>query len=143
MNLWQYLIGNFILTVTRITSEKDLRKKLTAKRKSVNFPSNSAIYKFNSFDEYLEFCNSLLVSQNTTYDLLKASTLYLYKSEFYLCLHINEKNFNLFKYTHCLIIEFGTQINKSELFERKLKEHGKLIFKTDPIMNCFKHFGNN
>lgn len=142
MKLWQYLIGNFILTITRITSEKDLKRNLTAKRKSLILPLNSAIYKFNSFDEYLEFCNSLLVSKNTAYNLLKDSTLYLYKSQYYLCFHINEKNISSFKSIHYSIIEFGSQINNSELFERKLKEYGKIIFKTNAIGNCVKNFGN-
>ena len=140
MKLWQYLIGNFILTVTRITSEKDLRKKLTVKRKSVNFPSNLAIYKFNIFDDFLSFCTTSLNSEICTYDLLRKSTLYLYKSEYYLSVYVNEKNLNKFKSMHCLIIEFSSLVNNSELFETKLKEYGKIIFKTNAINNCIKHF---
>ena len=95
---------------------------------------------FNIFDEYLEFCKSL--SQNNTYSFLKKTSLYLFKSKYYLCLYVNEKDINTFKAVHYSLIEFASHISSSELFERKLKEYGKIIFKTNAINNCVKHFGN-
>ena len=98
---------------------------------------------FDTFDDYLEFSKSLSDKiNNSTYEFLKKSSLYLYKSKYYLCLYINEENINCFKSIHYSIIEFATHINNSELFERKLKEYGKVIFKTSAINNCVKHFGN-
>ena len=94
---------------------------------------------FNIFDEYLEFCQSL--SHNTeppTYDFFKNSTLYLYKSKYYLCLY--ENDIRPFKSIYYYIIEFATRITNSDLFERKLKEYGKEIFKTNAIDSCIKHF---
>ena len=95
---------------------------------------------FNTFDEYLEFCTLLFNNKNNTYTFLKKASLYLYKSNYYLCLHVNEKDLTLFKSVHYSIIEFASHINNSELFERKLKEYGKVIFKTNAINNCVKHF---
>lgn len=92
---------------------------------------------FDTFDEYLEFCTSLV---DNTYSLLRKSTLFLYKSKYYLCLYINEKDIECFKSVHYSIIEFASHVNNSELFERKLKEYGKIIFKTNAINNCVKHF---
>lgn len=133
--------GNFILTVTRIIPEKDSKKKLIAKRKTPNMSTNSSIYRFNTFDEYLEFCASLINdNKNNTYAFLKRSTLYLYKSKYYLCLHITNKDINSFKSVHYSIIEFATHLDNSSLFERKLKEYGKVIFKTNAINNCIKYF---
>ena len=120
----------------------DIKKKLKAKRKTINIPTNLCIYAFNTFDEYLEFCTFLPKHEKNTYTFLKKSSLYLYKSKYYLCLHINEKDANSFKSIHYSIIEFGSHINNSELFESKLKEYGKVIFKTNAINNCIKHFGN-
>lgn len=97
---------------------------------------------FNTFDEYLEFCKSLNKIQENTYNLLKKSTLYSYKSNYYLCLYINSENINSFKSIHYSILEFGSHLNNSDLFERKLKEYGKIIFKTNAINNCIKHFNN-
>ena len=98
---------------------------------------------FDDFDEYLEFCKSLSNNiQNNAYIFFKKTSLYLYKSKYYLCLYVSEKDINLFKPVHYSIIEFGTHINNSDLFERKLSEYGKVIFKTNAINNCIKHFGN-
>lgn len=133
--------GNFILTVTRIVPEKDLKKKLKVKRKTPNVPTNLSVYKFDTFDEYLEFCTSLMSdSKINTYAFLKKSALYLYKSKYYLCLYVNEKDISSFKSVHYSIIEFASHVNNSSLFERKLKEYGKVIFKTNAIKTCVKHF---
>lgn len=132
--------GNFILTVTRLVSEKDSKKILTARRKISKISSNLSIYMFDTFDEYLDFCTSSVEVQNFTYAFLKKSSLYLYKSKYYLCLYLNEKDMNSFKSIHYLIIEFASHINNSNLFERKLKEYGKIIFKTNAINNCIKYF---
>ena len=114
---------------------------MTAKRKTSNPCSKLSIYMFNTFDEYLEFCTSIANNtQDTTYTLLKNASLYLYKSKYYLCLYVDENNVNDFKSIHYSIIEFALQINNPELFERKLKEYGKIIFKNNAINNCVKHF---
>ena len=131
--------GNFILTVTKIIPERDIKQKLIAKRKISKSPSNLSIYMFNTFEEYLGFCISMQNNKNNIYTFLK-STLYLYKSKYYLCLYINEETINAFKSLHYSIIEFATSINNADLFERKLKEYGKEIFKSNAINNCIKHF---
>lgn len=98
---------------------------------------------FDTFDEYLEFCKALLLDKKiNTYEFLKKSSLYSYKSKYYLCLYFNEKDINSLKTIHYTIIEFASNINNSELFERKLREYGKLVFKNNAINNCVKHFGN-
>ncbi len=96
---------------------------------------------FNTFDEYLEFCNSLDFTKSTYIDF-KKSSLYLYKSKYYLCINITNKGLQKFKAIHLSIIEFAMHINNSDLFESKLKEYGKIIFKTNAINNCIKHFNN-
>lgn len=127
--------------MTRIVPEKDSRKKPTVRRKSSKLSTNLSIYMFDTFDEYLEFCKSVLDNiESNIYTFLKKSTLFLYKSKYYLCLYINEKDINSFKSVHYSIIEFATHIHTPDLFERKLKEYGKIIFKTNAINNCVKHF---
>lgn len=96
---------------------------------------------FDNFDDYLEFCNYLNNNLNTdTYSKLKKSALYQYNSKYYLCIKISNKSLNNFKSIHYAITEFATYINNSELFERKLNEYGHVIFKTNAINNCIKHF---
>lgn len=133
--------GNFILTVTRIVPEKDSKKKLRVKRKTSSISTNLSVYKFDTFDEYWEFCSSLITNTKIdTYTFLKKSALYLYKANYYLCLNVNEKDIPSFKPVHYSIIEFASHVNNSNLFERKLKEYGTVIFKTNAIQNCVKHF---
>lgn len=96
---------------------------------------------FNNFDDYLEFCNYLNNNLNdATYSKLKKSSLYQYNSKYYLCINITSKNLTSFKSINYAITEFATYINNSELFERKLNEYGCVIFKTNAINNCIKHF---
>ena len=95
---------------------------------------------FDTFDEYLEFCTSVALSTVNTYNLLKKTSLYLYDSKYYLSININYRNINTYKSFHYYIIEFAKPVNNSDMFERKLKEYGKIIFKTNAINNCVKHF---
>ena len=53
---------------------------------------------------------------------------------------MKEKDISSFKPVHYSIIEFASHVNNSSLFERKLNEYGKVIFKTNAIQNCVKHF---
>ena len=100
---------------------------------------NLAIYMFSTFDEYLQFCTSLAERQENTYTFLKKSSLYLYNSNYYLCITVSNKNIDLFKTLYYAIIEFATNISNPDLFERKLIEYGKSIFKTNAINNCIKY----
>ena len=80
------------------------------------------------------------LDNNNTYSFLEKSILYLYNSKYYLCLNISKDDFSFFEPLHYSIVEFASLVNGSELFERKLKEYGKLIFKTNAINNCIKYF---
>lgn len=127
--------GKFILTITRLAPEED-KKKIKVKRKNIDLKNNLTIYSFNTFDEYLELCNYIFQSfDNTLTNKLKHSSLYQYNSKYYLCLKLNSANLSDLKSIHCSIIEFGSHISNSDLFERKLVEYGKIILKTNAI-NC-------
>ncbi len=107
------------------------------KRKTSNISGNLSIYSFNTFDEYLDFCQAI---PKNTYSFFKNSSLLLYKSKYYLVVCLNSVNINLFKQLHYLLIEFSSHLNNCDLFERKLKEYGKVIFKTDAINSCIQTF---
>lgn len=66
--------------------------------------------------------------------------MYLYNSKYYLSINLTKTNINLFKSIHYAIVEFATHATNSDLFERKLVEYGKTIFKTNAINNYLKHF---
>lgn len=135
--------GNFILTVTRLPEKEQNKKQVKIKRKTFIINSNLVIYSFNTFDDYCEFCNYLsLHFKNETFIRLKKSSLHLYNSKYYLCVHINRTNLPIVKSIIYEISEFGNSIDNPELFERKLLEYGKIIFKANAISNCVKAFYN-
>ena len=135
--------GNFILTVTRFSSEKEKIKKPIAKRKTFNEKTNISVYEFESFDNFVEFCSYLRTNiDGPTYVKLKKSTLYSYSNKYYLVINLNSFKIDIFKTLHCSIIEFGKFISNSDLFERKLVEYGKVIYKTNAIGKCTNVFLN-
>jgi len=136
--------GNFILTITRLlpekspTTSKTTKKNIKAKRKLATPDKLLSIYKFNTFDDFCEFCTYL--DSTVLKNKLKSSMLYLYNSEYYLILNnirINLKDFKTFCYA---VTEFGSYVKNCTLFERKLKEYGKIIIKQNAIGTCVKYF---
>lgn len=137
--------GNFILTVTRLNKEKTKTtykpKKLNIKRKTSQLDSKKAIYCFESFDEFLSYCeflkNDILIHLE---DFSSASKLYEYNNKYYLVLEDIKMNANLLKSFASSITEFAHFVNDSDLFESKLLEYGNIIFKDNAISMCLKHF---
>ncbi len=137
--------GNFILTVTRIGDENKKNacrtKKLNIKRKIAHIDSKKAIYCFESFDEFIGYCeflkNDILVHIE---NLLDQAKLYEYQERYYLVLENLHMNTNLLKSFAASITEFAHFINHSDLFESKLLEYGKVIFKDKAISSGLKYF---
>ena len=138
--------GNFILTITRIQPEiidKDLqkKKKMKIKRKSINLKNDLIIFKFNTFDEYCDFCISLTDNYLNQYKtIIKTSSLYSYNSKYYLILNnISNQNISIIKF-YSYISEFAELIHIPNLMKTKLLEYGKIVMKKNAINNCIKHF---
>lgn len=135
--------GKFILNVTRIVPETDSPKKLkvSTKRKAVKIDKKLAIYKFDSFDDFCSFA-SLLHNSNNNFLIkkIKKSILYSYKNQYYLTLTNILADVDLLKTFCSLVSEFGTYINNSDLFEKKLSEYGKIVIKNNAIETCCKYF---
>ena len=136
---------DFVFTVTRLSdkAEKDtlkLQKPKFKRKTTVNSPLQS-IYRFGTFDDFLNFVNEFKNSNiKNTSTLCKTIELITYKNCFYLIFtNINDKNRNYDK-LFSLLTEFSTHINNSELFASKLYECGKICFKHNAIKNCQKFF---
>lgn len=137
--------GNFVLTVTRINPEKQKStykaKKINIKRKISTISDEKAIYCFDSFDEFLEYCkflkNDILKYLN---DFVSYNKLYEYNNKYYLVLEDIHMNTHLLKSFTSGITEFAHFVNDSDLFESKLLEYGNIIFENNAIKECFKHF---
>lgn len=140
--------GNFVLTVTRIQSDK--KEKITYKKKKVNIKrhssmihSDKAIYCFDNFDDFCEFCafldNSVLKFLN---DFSTSVSLYAYNNKYYLVFSKINVNSNLLKMFCSSITEFAHFVDNSDLFEHKLREYGNLLMQDNAIDTCLKHFVN-
>lgn len=137
--------GTFILTVTRLPEEKAKStyrpKKLNIKRKISHIDSKKAIYCFDSFDEFIGYCEFLkndILEQ--VVDCLEHARLYEYHTNYYLVLEDIKLNTHLLKSFSSSITEFAHFVNGSDLFESKLLEYGTIIFKYHAIHSGLKHF---
>lgn len=137
--------GNFILTITRIgpdSSSPNILKPKT-KRQSITPNKRLSIYSFSSFDDFCEFCNYINEELSTDFaDKLKTSSLILFKNTYYLIFNNLKLSVPDLKSFSCLVSEFASRVKNEELLERKLKEHGKIIFPKNAIFNCLKYFSN-
>lgn len=135
--------GTFVLTVTRLAPDEEQSKKinLKVKRKNTNIINRSAIYRFNSFDDFCSFCNFLDNSTLKRIDKLsKNFSLYTYHDFYYLIIQNINLDFKHLKLFNSVISEFGKFVNNADLFESKLLEYGTLIVKDKAIKVCLKHF---
>lgn len=136
--------GNFILTVTRICDDiphkRNTKKDVKIKRKNIIPSKLLSIYKFDSFDDFCDFCTYIGDALPASYKKFKNSSLYLYNKSFYLILINMRISIVDFKVFCNAITEFGTFVDNPTLFERKIKEYGKLIIKEQAISTGLKYF---
>jgi len=138
--------GHFVLTITKFehNEEKVLPKKknLHIKRKSPSINFEKTIYSFESFDAFCDFCTFLknVLEENQIKAFAKSSDLYEYNSNYYLVFTAINTSSPSLNYICSAITEFAHFVNSSELFERKLKEYGKLIIQSSAISTCMEHF---
>ena len=135
--------GNFIFTITRTKPEEESSKLTIPKAKRRIAKPNKAlsIYSFSSFDEFCDFCIYIANSTLNQYiSNLKNSSLILLKGKYYLVLNnlkLSIPDLKSFSYTAA---EFASRIINEDLFERKLKEYGKIIIPKNAISTCLKYF---
>ncbi len=141
--------GHFVLTITKFEQYEDEKSPSTAKKRSLHIKRKSptvnfdkTIYSFESFDAFCDFCTFLRgnIKDDELNRLAKSIDLYEYNSNFYLIFSdINVKS-NYLKFICSSITEFAHFVNSSELFERKVKEYGKLVIKSNALMTCMEYF---
>ena len=133
--------GNFIFTITKVLPEDNKRKGVRIRRKTANTNFKKAIYQFETFDE---FCNFCLYIETTKLKGLtgfaKNSSLYLYDNTYFLILSDINLDYPDLKGFYASIAEFAKHVNHPESFEYRLVEYGKPIMKRNAINRCTKYF---
>ena len=126
----------FIFTITKYSPQESQKnsnvsnKKLTVKRKTVNFLSNQEIYRFTNFDEFCNFCECINNTENLDIkSLSKNISLYLYNDTYYLIIKNINTSYQYRKTFYSIASEFLTPFSCSNSFESKLLEHGTAIMK--------------
>ena len=121
------------------------KKKLIAKRKTFNVQNKQAIYAFEDFNTFCDFCCSLNHS-GEKFDskiLSKNIVLYLYNDTYYLVLQNINADYEYITMFYSIISEFAKLSSFSINFSNKLLEHGKVIIKKDAINMGIKYFDKN
>lgn len=134
-----------VFTITKfstndITPNSNNKRKLTVKRKIHHPNLKNAVYEFNNFDYFCDFCKSINnISNLETQKIAKKIVLYNYQNKFYLVF----KDINLkYEYIHKffnILPEFSKFENYSNNFEYKLSEHGKIFVKNNAIFKGIKY----
>ncbi|MCI8443668.1 MAG: adaptor protein MecA [Clostridia bacterium] len=117
------------------------KKKLTVKRKKLDFSSKQAIYEFRNFDEFCEFCK--YISRKSNFNIKNFSkniSLYWYHNTYYLLVKNINTSYELLKTFYSVIAEFATPVHFSNSFENKLIEHGKIVIKKSAITTGIQYF---
>lgn len=136
----------FIFTITKYiesnhTFNTKSRKYLTIKKKSQILNKSYSIYQFNNFEDFCDVCNFIDKNNNINFkNIFKTSVLYLYNGIYYLVIdgiNISNKSLNSF---HSVLLEFSTFLTFTKNFKFKLKEHGKVIIKSNAINTGIKYF---
>lgn len=137
--------GKFIITVTRILpNDNGINKKnkrtVKTKIKSVIPNKLSSANVFNTFDDFCAFCTYLNNSSSLSKTKLKSASLIFYNDKYYLIFNNLKLDVKEFKLLYSTLTEFSSALRNEIVFERKIKEYGKIIFKKDAITECIKYF---
>lgn len=129
-----------VFTLTKYSCQE--KKRPIAKRKKVLISNNTAVYRFGTLNNFIDFCNYIKNSKSDFKENIISikSYLYCYNNTYFLLLkninnsYKNNKNFN------SLVSEFANYISYSNLFENKLLEYGDIIIKNNAIEKGIKYF---
>ncbi len=134
--------GIFILIVTRL--QKETKKKVVrvhTKRKSNTNNPTFSIYKFNSFDNFISFCQFIV--KNSDVNLLKVlennNSLFKYNSQYFFAISTTTMNITQKEFLFSCITEFAKFVTNSKTFLAKLKEN-TICFLDKNAINSIIHY---
>ena len=120
-----------IFTITKLLNEKI----------SCTKAYNSFIFKFDSFDDFINLCTYL---NNFSYlclkDISKNFSLIYYNSTYYLKFTEIENSSIVLDYIKTFFTEFGKDVSNYAGIEGVLNEYGKVIFAKNAITKCLNCF---
>ena len=136
-----FTITKYLPKEAQKNSETLKKKKLSVKRKSIDFSNKQIVYSFNSFEEFCNFCSC--INNNSNINVSKISkkiSLYFYNNTYYLILRNVNTSYSNIKLFYSIALEFGKILTPSKSFENKLIEHGEIIIKKNARQTGIKYF---
>lgn len=136
----------FIITITKVDEDGDFesiqkyiknrfkRADIRVKKKGRKVLSTVLLYSFNSFEDLCELCT--LLKDNYTGD----STLYKYKSTYYLSLIRSGITVNNPKAFESMLGEYGSRVHNTSFFEGFLDEYATVIAENNAIEVLCNYF---
>ena len=123
--------NEYIFTITKLPEKKIINRNL----------SNTFIFKFESFDDFINLCAFL---KNSNYlnlkDFSKNFSLIYYNGTYYLQA-LETKYFSiLLEYLKIFFSEFGKDVSHNTGIDGILNEYGKVIFHKNAILKCIHCF---
>lgn len=131
---------NFLVfTLTKYSSQE--KKRPIAKRKQVLISNNTAVYRFETLNNFIDFCNCIKNSKSDFKQNIISikSYLYCYNNTYFLLLKDINNSCKNIKNFNSLVSEFANNISYSNLFEYKLLEYGDIIIKNNAIEKGIKY----
>lgn len=142
--------GFFVLTFTKMSNDLHIsntiipKSKPKVKRKLTNLLSNTAIYEFNTFDEFCNFCTYIKDSKlSDLKKLARIISLYEYESKYFLVFSNVDTNFKYLSLFYISISEFAKLVSNSSSLVSRLNEYGKVVIKNNAIQNGIKFFSSH
>lgn len=125
--------GIFTLTVTKTTNslnQPGLKNKLKKqnyklKRKAANTPLDNSLYRFETFDDFCNFCQVAPVKEFEKNSLLELDSSYY--------LHVSNM-------PNSHILEYATKEHNAGLLLAKISEYGKTLISENAIEVISKNF---
>lgn len=99
---------------------------------NTNIPNNTSVYCFYNLNDFYDF-SLLYCKMNFPKHIAKEIILYEYNSQFFLV--INSLNTNIINNCkiYSIITDFATYVHNSDIFCKKLSEHGKIFIKNNAL----------
>lgn len=139
-NNLNFYTDNSNLLIEMFSSENDfiifiLTKIVRNKECSKRQLSFGVLYKFNDFDDFLEFCINLNNMSNNNI-IPKHILLYEYKNIYYI--YISSYSYEKYRFFCNSILEFATLVDSNDFINNKVIEYGNIIFKNNTLINYIK-----
>lgn len=136
-----FTITKYIPVGNNLNIEHIPKRRLTVKRKSVNLTKKHAIYQFDNFETFCDFCNCInKIHEFDTNKFAQNISLYLYNDTYFLIVKNIDINYKFMNRFYSSVSEFAKSSSYSSNFESKLLEHGKIIMKKNAIGLAIEYF---